>query len=265
LARYEKGGVRTQKVTAVIGVLAILMLGAMTCVFVSDDVDGAYTNIEGSSTYSEVKKTTTFTLGGDDTYYFTASLLDSKGTVQSGKVSSSSGTLNSDFKYSLVVTAPNTAGDYYLSVTFYTDSTKDTQVSQKSAPLKVVDPVVLTAKLTNSGDIAVTFNVYFMVNGVKIDDSEQSVTVAANGTKDVTYNYIVKDLGSETKFCLQSDDKTIQNVVTGLGVTKSFYTSGNDYTWVVVLAVVIIIALFIMIVYILRKPVKNTGKPKARR
>lgn len=237
----------------------------MCCVVMTDNSEAAVVDVEGSSDWSQVGKTTTFTLSGDETYYFTAVLNDSNGNAQSGAVSSSSGTLNSDHKYTLTVTAPSKSGDYTLSVSFYTDSTKETLIDTKTAPLKAVDPVTLSATLSNSGRISVTFNAYFMVNGVIVDGSEQSVTVDANGTKTITCSYLTKDLGNDTRFCVQSDDEGVKEIISGLGNEKSFYTQQDDYTLITILVVVILIVILVFLVYIYRKPVKNTGKPKARR
>jgi len=266
LAWDEKGGVHTQKLIALIAVLSLFAVGAMGIVL-SDDSDGAYTNVEGSATYVETGGTITFTLSGDATYYYTASLLNSSGKAQSGAVSSS-GTLSSTtFTSTTTVTAPTTAGNYTLSIVFYKDSTKAVQISAKDVPLKVVEPVKLTATLSNSGEISMTLSVFFVVNGEKIEDSEQTVTVAANGTKDVTYEYVIKDLSNSTSFYLASEDSTIAGKISGLGPdnTQHFYTSANDYTLIISLVTIVLIVLVILTVYIYRKPVKNLGKPKARR
>ncbi|MFA6709867.1 MAG: hypothetical protein WCR83_00885 [Candidatus Methanomethylophilaceae archaeon] len=247
-------------------VLSLFAVGAM-CIVLSDDSDGAYTDVEGNSTYVETGGTVTFTLSGDAAYYYTASLLNSSGTAQSGAVSSS-GTLGSTtFTSTTTVTAPTTAGNYTLSIVFYEDSTKAVQISTKAVPLKVVDPVKLTATLSNNGEIAMTISVFFVINGERVTDSEKTVTVAANGTEDVTYDYVVKDLSDSTSFYLASDDSTIAGKISGLGPdnTQSFYTSANDYTLIISVVSIVLVLLVIITVYIYRKPVKNFGKPKARR
>jgi hypothetical protein len=272
MARHEKGGVHTQKVSAILTVLMLLVTGTAFVIAVADQsADGAYTNVEGSSTYSGVSKTTTFTLTGDSDYYFTASLVNSSGTAQSSAVSPSSGTLSSStYKYTVTVTAPSTSGQYYLKIVFYEDSTKATKISEKTAPLKVVDAIVLSATLKNTTETSLTMTVYFMVNGTKIDDSEQSVTVAAasdsstKGVKTVTYNYYTKDVG-DFSFSLQSDDANVSEMVTGLGTTHKVYSSDDSYDFLTWFLAIVLVIMVIILVYIYRKPVVNTGKPKARR
>lgn len=248
----------------------MLLTGAACIAADADGSDGAYTYSEASATFVEVKKTATFDICGDGRYYYTAELLDSDGDVQKNAVSSAKGSLSEkDGKYTrtLTVTAPKEAGSYVLSVDFFKDYDRKEQVSELTAPLEVVEAVKLTATLSNSGDVAVTLDVYFVVDGEKIEGSEKSVTVKANGTEKVTYDYVAESLDRSTEYYVKSDDATVSGYVNGLGedYARTFYTSANDYTVHEAVAVVGFLLVLALLAYIYRKPVKNFGKPKARR
>ena len=250
------------------------MMGAMICCVYSDDSDAdTVVSVDASSSFCGVNssysdtsaKKVTYTLSGNSTYYFEAKLLDSSGT-STGQLSPSSGSLTgTPAKRTVTVTAPLSAGDYTFNVKFYENSTtKDTVLAEKNVPLKVVDPIVLTFSLKNAGESAVTFNAYYKVNGEKVDDSVQAVTIEAGSTKDVTYNYYVRDT-NDTKYSLETDDQIIRNSIEGLGVEKTFYAHDEDYSLITGIVVFTLIVLAIVTVYIYRKPVINKGKPKGRR
>ena len=272
----QEGGVHTQKVRVTMGVIALLMMGALICcVSVADDSNAdTVVSVEASSdfcgvnsSYSDTNlKKVTYTLSGDASYYFEAKLLDSSG-VSSGQLSPQTGSLNSGTVPSrtVTVTAPLVSGDYTFNVKFYKDSaSKDTVLAEKSVPLKVVDPIVLKFTLKNDGESAVTFTAYYKINGVKAEDSSQSVTVDAGSTKDVTYNYYTRDV-SDTKYSLETDDQIIKNSISGLGEEKTFYAHDADYTMIIALVVITLLILVVLAVFIRRKPVINKGKPKGRR
>ena len=267
----QEGGVHTQKVSVTIGAIALLMMGAfMCCVLISDDSEAVTVNVEAETDFCGVNTSLSssdatvvkYTLTADTTYYYKAVLLDSSET-SSGKVSPDTGSVSST-STQVKVTAPVTSGDYMFNVKFFSDSEMTVQVEEKNVPLKVVDPIVLKFTLKNGGSASVDVTVYFKVNGEKMDDSEQTVTVSAGGTQDVTYNYIVRDV-ADTTYSLESDQKIINESITGLGEEKRFYAHDNDYSvimWLVI-GVLVVLAVIMFIVY--RKPVVNKGKPKGRR
>ena len=47
--------------------------------------------------------------------------------------------------------------------------------------------------------------------------------------------------------------------------TGTVYTSSNDYRLVEYLCIGVLVVLLIIAIWIYRKPIKNRGKPKARR
>ena len=255
-----------------LGVITLVMLGAaFCCVLVNEDTDAATFDVEGSVTYCKTSDSVSFTLSGDEAYYYVAEMISSNGSVNTTKT----GTLSSSLLKSTVsVTAPSTAGSYYLKTTFYEDSTKETVIGEKKVPLKVVEAVTLTVTLSNSSLSDLSLDVYFIINGKKFDDSVKTVTVPAGtqsstgeitaGTYDVTYDYVVENLG-DTTYSLNTDSQLAASSLTGFGTEYHFYASDNDYTGMTVLVVIVLILIVIFIIHVYRKPVVNKGKPRGRR
>ena len=190
-------------------------------------------------------------------------LVNSK-DVSSGTVSPSKGTIGTSGKATITVTAPATSGDYTFVAKFYESSSSTEVLAEKRVPLKVVDPITLKFTLKNTGATDVTISTYFKINGEKVEDSISSVTITANGTKDVTYDYIVKDV-TDTTYSLESDNVISGSGISGLSVEKKFYSSDSDYTVLTVISVIILVIVLIALLVVYRKPVVNKGKPKGRR
>lgn len=258
----------------------IAALLALTCfagaaVLASDDSEAVSIGLNGDADWVQTGKTIEFEVdasgyASSDNVAFTAAVYDSSGKLMSGAVTTSEYSVSySDYSRTLTVTAPKTAGDYRLVVTFTQedDSGAKTEIGQRALPFKAVDPVKLSVNLSNNQDAARTMVVYFVINGVRADDSRQEVTVPANGSKTVTYDYLVRDLQQETTFYLVADSDSLGGDVQGLGPEHShtFYVNDNDYTLYEVLAVIVLIIVAILAIYVYRKPVKNYGKPKSRR
>ena len=273
MGSIQEGGVHTQKVSVTLGIIALLMMGAFVCCpFVTDDSAAddettATINVIADSDFCGVSKTIKYTLTGDNSYYYKADLVNSD-DISSGSTSPKASFLTGSagsYKATITVTAPTTSGDYTFTVKFYESNAENAPVvAEKNVPLKVVDPITLKFTLKNDGDSDVVFEAYFKVNGEKIDASVQSVTVPANGTKDVTYDYYVKDV-KDTTYCLSTDSVAIHNNITGLDVEKTFYAHDADYTAITTIVVIVIIILAVVLFFVMRKPVVNRGKPKGRR
>ena len=272
MGSIQEGGVHTQKVSAALGIIALLMMGAFVCCpFVSDVSDAddvtATVNVEPTADFCGVSKTVKYTLSGDGKYYYKVDLLNSS-DVSSGSITSKSDYLfgsGTSYKATISVTAPSVSGDYTFVAKFYTSDATDAELlAEKIVPLKVVDPITLKFTLKNEGDTAVDFTAYFKINGEKVDDSVQAVTVPANGTKDVTYDYYVKDVG-DTTYCLCTDDAIVNNAISGLNEEKTFYAHDADYSMITTIVVIVLIVLLVILFFIMRKPVVNRGRPKGRR
>ncbi len=209
---------------------------------------------------------------------YSAKLVDSSGSTVSSGVSPSSGDLTNGVSATVTVTAPKTAGNYELKVTYtptitytgddgetVTVSTDDVKKEQ-SYKIKVVDPITLKVSLKNNSEIDLTgFGVYFYINGEKIEDSYTTVDLSKEGTASVSYKWVTDSgNGKYTYMVMPADSGNLVNI-TGLGEEQTFYLGDSSYTVWIVLLVVIIILLAFSLVWVYRKPVKNYGKPKSRR
>ena len=251
---------------ALIGTLAV------ACVFgliaVSDDSSAMSFDLKGDD-FAKAESSVSFTLEYDDTvsgYKYTSKLVDGNGKDMSAVTSGSTGTIYSTSgEKSITVKAPKANGDYRLIVTITDADGKF--LAERVAPIRSVDPIVLSATLKNDADAERVITVYFYVNGEKIEDSKQAdVVIPAKGTKTITYDYLVRDV-TNTTFYLVSDDSTMAGQVSGLGPEHShkFYVEQNSYTLIEIIAVITLVIIIALAVYVYRKPVKNYGKPKARR
>ncbi len=283
MGRNEEGGVLTQKLNVALLAILLVLTAGMAATLVADDssADGTGSGTVELGAYSIGQaKTTEATLSFNDSadnvssVEWSAKLVNSSGTTQSSALSKSSGYLtksDSTWSDSITVTAPSTSGDYTLQVTYtekYTDST--TVTYEAKATLHVLDPITLTVNLTNSGTLAINnAKVYLYVDGAKVadenvDDNAKTLTVEAGATATLTYKYYNANLssGAHTYYVTAGD---ASYTLSGLEEEKTFYyNQGNlDYmNWIMILLIVIIA---IVGVWVYRKPVKNYGKPKARR
>ncbi len=251
---------------ALIGAVAIA--AAFGLIVISDDASAMSFDLSGDD-FAEVDSSVTFTLSYDveSDVKYAAKLIDGDGNEMSSAVSSgSSGTLyeSSSSDKSITVRAPKDAGNYRLVVTI--TKTDGGEIDTLTAPIKAVEPIVLSATLKNDESAKREFTVYFVINGVQVEDSKKEVTVPANGTEEVTYNYVVKDV-SETTFYLVTDDTTLGGQISGLGPEHShtFFVDDKSYTLIEVIAVIVLLIVVFLMIWVYRKPVKNFGKPKARR
>ena len=261
------------------GILGVLALMCAVAFAVPADISSAEDDTKYVSSFSLEPKTDDYAkVSGTLDYVLKYSLVGSSATAKAtlldsdgnsvGTATMSSSTLNSYSPSTNVnVTLPSTAGYYTLKVTV----TEGEATYERFAEVKAVDPVKMSVTLENKGEVARTFKAAFYFQEgegwVVVDGSEQSVTVEAKSTKDVTYDYITKDISGKT-FCLKAvDSSSVGGEIVGLGEehAHTFYTSGNDYTLIEYLCVGIIVILLIVALWIYRKPIKNRGKPKARR
>ena len=188
MGRIQEGGVHTQKVSLAIGVIALIMVGAFLCcpfaTVAADEGDVHVINITAETDFCGVNTSLTsadytvkYTLNGDARYYYSAELLSSN-DESSGMITSATGQLYSGTPCyrTITVTAPTESGDYRLVVSFYAvdDSSRTGPViAEKTVPLKVVDPIVLSVTMKNEGSTAVKFTPYFVINGDKAGQESQ--------------------------------------------------------------------------------------------
>ena len=254
---------------------------AMTAVLIftpSNDVDGAQFGIDGGKRlFSPGER-----LDSDDddaifvytdsmNRYADARIVNSSGVTQAGSVSPTSATFGSDVVKKLTITAPSTPGDYRLEVTFYEGSSSTSEKFTRSYPIKVVEPIRLSAELKNTSNNAIVITIKFVIDGVTHDASKENtdVTIPArsgnvDGVRTVYYDWVVDSpSGGQHSFYLTTDAAEAE--LEGMGKSVNFYIGQKDNTLITVVMVVIAVILVLILIWIIRKPVKNFGKPKGRR
>ena len=237
-------------------------------VLIADDTDATSFEVTSEKDWCQTGERFEFTVCGDkdaQDLKYSYVLYDSDGNKMSGTSSSYDSDVSKNPREHSI-TVPKEAGNYRLVVTFM-DKDKNT-VAERVIPVKVVEPVTLSVTLFNPGDAKRTLNVYFVVNGERMEDSgKEAITIEPNSSKTVTYDYVVRDLGYSTTFYVEAADETLGGDVEGLGPEHShtFYTQQNNYTFIEVLVVIILLIVVIAAIWVYRKPIKNLGKPKSRR
>jgi len=256
------------------GLIAVMAL-ALVCFMpmASYDADEAEIIYDGDDVL-KVSSTATFKImytfsNEEDNAKITyeAKLVNKSNETMTSGVSPSSGTLTSGVEKSLTVTAPSTAGEYRLVVDYYLGDDDDKKKSaENDYKFVAVNPIVLKVNL-KAEEVTLnleSFGVYFYIDGEKMEDSYTTVSLASNGTGSVSYNWIANpERGSTHTFYVKAVGET--DLIKGLDEVHTFYANDNDYSLVIALAFIVLIALIAFAVYVYRKPVKNFGKPKSRR
>ena len=277
MVRNEEGGVLTQKLNFAIFAVALLALTGFAGVAIADDSSAdSYASADVTFSASEVKTsdkvTATLNFNEGDAGFskveYSATLLDSTGKNTSATITSPTGSSATvPFTKDLTVTAPSKAGTYTLKVVYTETIGTETKEYTVNKDLKVSEPVTLTVKITNpeTSSLAITDGVfYFKLDGNKIEESKTTKSIAIGDTATFTYELLGSTLskGKHT-YSLVAADNAYN--VDGLGKEHTFYYDQgnmNAYTYLMVLLFIIVT---IIAVWIYRKPVKNYGKPKARR
>ncbi|MCL2712008.1 MAG: hypothetical protein FWD37_01870 [Methanomassiliicoccaceae archaeon] len=233
-----------------------------------DEPSDMFADIRAETYLLAVGKTATYDIyayGEKSTITFTAKLVDSNG-YSVGRVSPSSGSLTDDTR-ALTVTAPESPGTYTLEVKFEFKGDVEGEITKK-APVRAVVPITLSAVLENKSGTLTDITVWFIVDG-NVDEriGEQEITIGAKETKTVTHEWLGPLNGLswgkhtvtlDAEIWLLSED--LINVESSV-----FYVGQNSYALSETLVVILFIILLIALIWVFRKPVKNLGKPKARR
>ena len=266
MARKQEGGVLTQKVNAAIAIMALLAVAAVGFVpFDEADAD-SYTSITGTTHVLKVSGSGEYTI-----MYSDPDLLDvdDVSIAYSAKLVNRGGETQSSAGKVLTVTAPSSTGEYKLQVSFAVKVGEDAREDKtETYAIKVVNPIVLTQTLKLSEDTKVDpsgLGVFFYIDGEKIADSYTTFDVTNQGTATVSYNWIADPASGKHVFKVLPASGEDVSFITGLGDEKVFYVGDNSHTAMIILAVLFVILMILVLVWIYRKPVKNFGKPKARR
>jgi len=205
---------------------------------------------------------TMYAIGGDSPPRYSAKLVDWNGNTVSG--STATGSITTDDSLSRTMTAPANPGTYVLTVEFTFTENDDTVTITKTAPVKVVVPIVLSATLKNESGNVVDLSVWFVVDGEKIEGSERDVNLNPGQERVVTHNWVTDYLshGRHT-MTVEGEVGIVEGAITAS--TTEFFVGQNSHTLIEALVIIVFIILLIILVVIIRKPVKNVGKPKSRR
>lgn len=253
---------------AAFGIMAFLVVAAFCFVPAGLDAAGEITH-DGTNVY-KVSTTETFEIkytldeGDEDkAITYSAKVINKTGDTMSSAVTPSSGSLGSGEAEELDVKVPSTAGEYRLVVEFFLDDVKD---SQQEYVFNAVNPIVLTVNL-KADDVTLNleeFGVYFYVDGEKQEDSFKTISLSANGTGSVSYDWIANpDKSVSHSFYVKAVGGS--GMIQGLDEVHVFYAADDDYSLIIVVAFVLLVLLVFYAVRIYRKPVKNFGKPNSRR
>jgi hypothetical protein len=259
------------------GAVSLLMVAGI-CLATADESDAEYFNVTPVDGYT-VKTGGTITYEAPFYYEgsyssmavtFTAYLLNSDGDKMTGAVSPSTGTYTSNGTKTITVTAPSSAGTYRLVVDYsgnVTVGTEEIEVSGSSyASVRAVAPIILKAEITNKGNVSLSsLTVSFVVDGKAVPDSETTVKDIAPGETDTATFEWVTDSLSPGKHTYRAVIETSMVDITGLDRESVFYIGHDDYQIATVLVALLFVILVIVLIFVIRKPVKNYGKPKGRR
>jgi len=253
-------------VTAAVMMLAVTALCMIPSASASEDRINTYTDIRAESHIVGVGLSVTYTLHasyeGTENILFQARLVDWNGNSV-GSVSPSTGVVERDGR-NININAPSDPGLYILTVDFTFANGDNEVIVTKTAPVKVVTPIILSATLVNEGGELVELDVWFIVNGVKIEESEQQIDIAAGQTRVVTYSWVTESLGHGMHHISMGAEIGILEDFLNVSVS-SFYVGQSNYSFIETVMIIIFLVLLIILVVIYRKPVKNLGKPKGRR
>lgn len=201
-------------------------------------------------------------LGGAEVN-FTAYLLKPNGERHAGGVSPSTWrhtSSSAENEKTIKVTAPDTEGTYRLVVEYETDDEENPKSGSSQALVRVVVPITLKAEVVNNSDVEGSIAVMFWVDDKPIEDSKQDVKNLKPGKKEtVTYEWVTDSLGEGVHtFKLRSES--------GIDIDEGeFYIGHNEYRWASIVMGIMAVILIISLIWVVRKPIKNYGKPKARR
>ncbi len=206
-----------------------------------------------------------FKMGTGDTATFTISTIDEASflaEMPGGAVDPAEGVV--DGEKELQVTAPDSAGEHTLKVTFTYEDGSERVLEWK---VDVFEPYVFTAELFNEGSIAVEeLPVKFILNGEVIHQTK--VDMDAGEERTVEYRHVSEPLGEGRQTITVTIDPDGEMVVLSSGstsMTSVFYIGQDDHSlanWIMGLTLVI---MSFALVWVYRKPKKNLGRPRGRR
>jgi len=252
----------------------------------AEETDGAMFGIEGEKTLFGTEYVlevgadggiyvVTEDLGNETIYRFTAKIVD-KDDKSVGRVSPSSQNFSSITagddgmkRVGLELKMPAVAGDYRLIVEFQLTNDPDSEKITRAYPLKVVDPIILSVTVKNTSTVNVVgLDFQFIIDGEKMEITNKGVDLEADATSVISYKWVVDNPrgGQHTYEVTAIGQDNIGRInIEGLDKEFTFYIGQDNYSWLTAIMVVLLVILAIFAIWIIRKPIKNYGKPKGRR
>lgn len=262
-------------------VMSLLVMSFALILPSAENVDGASYDIQGGKTlfYPGEELAADAEDGIYLVKYGTVYAAHSKIVDSSGNTTSTTAVAPIDYNFSstsstaeekkgLRIIAPDKAGNYTLIVEF--ELTNGGERVTKKYPIKVVDPIILTATLTNNSDVAVkNLTVVFVIDGKEMEvmTEHEDIEVAKKSSTTITYKWVTSSVseGKHTFYLKATSDSMTQVDLSGLEEKQTFYVGQDDHMILTIIFVIILVILIIVLIWILRKPVKNFGKPKGRK
>jgi len=244
-----------------------IALCAMPSAYADDGAPSTFSDIRVDSHLVGTGNNISYTLyaiSDDPAPRYSVRLVDTDGNTVSG--SSATGSITAaDGSLTRTTRAPADAGTYVLIAEFTYNINDEEIVVTRSAPVKVVAPIVLSATLVNNSGTVTSLNVWFVVDGNKVEGSDRLVTLQPGDTRTETYNWITDDLSHGRHTMTLGAEIGILNEGLIHTSESEFFIGQASHTLIEAITVIIFIVLLLILLFVYRKPVKNIGKPKARR
>ena len=258
--------------------MAVVLMATLALALVipsAEQSEGAQFGIEGDQTLfgtgDSLDDAGIYVVTDGNVYSASVKIIDNDGKSV-GSVSPSSITnsmFNTDPKQQIKGTVPSTSGDYRLSVEFRMTSDSNSERFTRTYPLKVVDPIILKITVKNTSTVNVMgLDFQFVIDGNAMEVTNKDVEIAADTTSTVEYRWIVDNPsgGRHTYSVTVFGEDHIGRINTDdLDKEFTFYIGQDNYGWLTAVLIILLIILVIFMIWVLRKPVKNYGKPKGRR
>lgn len=245
-----------------IGLLAVSLVPA-TAVAV-DIPNPLYVVVNGPTlvAISETHSYSILALGGhgadpSGNYSFTARVLGPKvsdATVSPGNGVSKVGT------FLINLTAPSQTQDIRLEVNVTGYSALGSDKLTKEVTIKVVRPIVLTAKVVNSGSAALTgVPIVFYVDDAKVFNT--TFSLAAKGSRTIIYNLTAELASGQHLVRVELDPSNQFARFEGGGsvFTKTIYFNGPDYGSTDAI-LILLLAMLMFVTYVIYKRPKRKRK-----
>ncbi len=170
--------------------------------------------------------------------------------------------------FKLNLTTPIVLGDLTISLNATSTNPDGTTSSTvKTITVKVINPVVFTVNIKNTGNMTVTnIPVYFYVDYSESNKNPvhvANVTISALSTKKVVYNWTTTSLGAgshELKVEIDPNATFVLFDIGGTVQTSTFYYNQADFGTTNALLYVALVVLLVAVYLVYRRPIPRKKK-----